>query len=394
MVNSSHNVLVYVMLFAQLLYAQGDVGNPIVVNSPLLKINYVIDKSGNVPKNVVLWYRHENPKWKIGGVFPTGQPIEFFAKEQGGYEFCLTFDKKTPPVDNVAATYQVLVDFGKPLIQITQVKYANGRIAVRWRAYDENFSDRPIDIYQIFSNGQNKFLGQFANTGIAVIDVSADSDFRLKLIAKDKAGNCSTDVSELIVVKRKITKKVVTTKSAEHKIAPPKDSEANNVVKRPKKPSKDAMEQYELAKRYLNRGQIEFAKSCLLQAIKLAPEFSDAQTDLADILMKQGKYSQAENYFLQAAGIDAHNIRCLEGLAKIKIRQGQYNQARAYLQRILKEDKQNVRVMLKLGDVYWLMGEQTRAAAIWKQAQTIIDKGKIKKFEGAVKSRLELVDSK
>ncbi len=425
--------LFYILLCAiickQSLYAQQakQFDNPIIIKAPLLQIKYQISDSAKNHKTIVLWYRHidkNNPaNWKLGGTFKISEPIKFLAEKEGIYEFKLTFDKNAPPTDNEKDTYSVLVDTAKPLLQIKDVKFSNEQAIVRWHAFDENFGERPIEIYQIIPNAQQKFLGKFPNTGIAVISLDNVKTSKLKLIATDLAGNYTIAFSKQIIqpkVKKNSDIMQLSNPDAKtHNISQSSQGtnsiNKNDPIEQPEKqvnapqkekitqngrqlvfpkPSKQALNQFKIAKNYLTRGQIDFAKPYLLKALKLSPDFLDAKVELANILMSQGKYSQAENYFLQVIQLDAHNIKSLEALAKLNMRQGKYSQAKLYLKTILKKDKENITAMLKLGDIYWLTGDRTQAESTWKHAKEIIDKRKFKKFENSVNSRLELVHSR
>ncbi len=414
------------------LYAQQNLrdNKTTIIKTPLLKIRYSTAELPKNAKTIVLWYRlsnqnqtqnqnhHNNNEWKLGGIFRIPEPIQFLAEKEGLYEFALTLDKNSPPVNETDNISRVLVDTAKPLLQIKDVNYSSRQAIVRWHAYDENFSDRPIEIYQIFTNAKPKFLGKFPNTGIAVIPIASAKNSRLKLIATDLADNYTAAISPII---KQSNKSIVTHKNAlsqetskntnksaktpadfmqiqqiqTHNSLPTKKQKSKDIkpVSLPK-PSKQAITQYEIAQNYKNKGQIDFAKMHLLEAIKLSPDFIAAKTDLAGILLSQGKYSQAENYFLQVMQVDAHNIKSLEALAKINMRRGKYALARTYLKQILENDKDNIKAMLKLGDVYWLTGDRTQSEMIWKQAKAIIEKQKLKKFEESVNSRLELIENK
>jgi tetratricopeptide (TPR) repeat protein len=369
------------------------------VNSKELRINYAVSEALTEAKaEGQLWYRHDGGQWRKGERFEAGQPIEFKADAEGVYEFAMDFGSEgaasTQPAGE-ASRFVCFVDYTKPLVHMEDVGYGNGKILVRWQAYDAHFGDRPIEIYLV-KDKETVLLGRYANSGAAVVVVDPKMlPGKVKVLGVDRAGNSAWGESETVrapVVEAKpvvVATRPVTSQPAEKE-------EPIIVLPKPDRPGRDgdvkaAMRDYKAGAEYRYRGQKELAIIHFKRSIDQAPDFLAGYVDLGGVLNELERYNESAHYFLQALGRDKKNVRAWKGLGIAKARSYQYQQAKYCLEKVVELDKKDVEGWLLLGDAYWTTGRKVDARLAWFKAQGLAEESGSGELSSAVAERIKLI---
>ncbi|MFA5863480.1 MAG: tetratricopeptide repeat protein [Phycisphaerae bacterium] len=351
----------------------------------------------NTNRRIILWYRLNEGNWRQGGRFNADAPIKFSAPQDGIYDFALEPDNDVPapttrPADQLSSTFRCMVDFNQPVLQIEDVNCKNGLALVRWHAFDNNFSDRPIEIY-LQSDPKETFLGKFPNKGIAVLQIDPkDLPAKIKVIALDRAGNYGIDFSKPIPKneqKRRDREGAIispTTKPQrlQKQSTPTQPAIASHV-------NPEAMREYKIAAGYRRRGDLNLALVHLKHAVDLDPKMIDARIDLADVLNSLERYNEAADSYLLVLAIDQRNIKAWQGLAIVRLNQSQYQQAVSHLEKALELDDKNVQAWLSLGDAYWNLGQWNDAKSAWYKARDLLAIGNNTRLKPAINARLKLI---
>ncbi len=364
-----------------------------VCNSSILRIDYTLASEDKDNSMLVLWYKHGHQGWIRGKSFQKGDPLNFVASDEGVYSFIIKYADDTSLPNSSDTIYRCLVDFSKPVLQISFISFEDGKLTVKWRAYDKYFADRPIEIYLLKSlDEQGKFLGRFSNNGYALISIDKKwFPAKIKLLAVDRAGNYAVDISETIFAEtKKILKPAPATKPAStqpvQKIPP--------LPPEPHIPLIQAVEQYQLGRKCRLTGQMNLAKIHYKRSIELDPKYINPQIDLADVFRSLGEYNKSAVYYLKAIKTDSNNVIGWQGLARVRIQQGMYKQAKQCLKKVIEMDDKNIPGWIYLGDAEWMLGEKSESSEAWLRAKKLIRDGKFSKLEPTIASRLKLIDEK
>jgi tetratricopeptide (TPR) repeat protein len=375
------------------------------VNSRTLKINYAV--ADELKKKHVagrLWYRLNDGSWQRAGSIYAGDPIEYSAAEQGIYEFAVDFSVENNPSASQpassAARIKCFVDYTKPLLQLVDVSYGGGKILVRWKAFDDHFPDRPIEIYLVRPAGQ-RLLGKFANSGAAVTSVDPmELPAQIKIIATDRAGNNVIELSHPIMLspdeKVEVRQAAATAPAATTLPTRPVAQEQPIVIPKPNRNTREgnrkaALHEYKLASEYRYRGQQDLAIMHFKRSIDLDAEFVDPYIEIGSVLITMQRYNDATDFFLQSLGLNKRSVRAWQGLAKAKLRTYQYQQAKYCLEKVVELDEKNIEGWMNLGDAYWTLGDKNDASVAWNKARSLSEKNDFKNMIPVIDSRLNLV---
>jgi tetratricopeptide (TPR) repeat protein len=290
----------------------------------------------------------------------------------------------------LSSAFRCMVDFNQPVLQIEDVNYKNGLTLVHWHAFDNNFSDRPIEIY-LQSGPKETFLGKFPNKGIAIVQIDPkDLPAKIKVIALDRAGNYGIDFSKSILTAAQsgLSTKPATTQPVKLKIKK-KFPTSEPTVASPMNP--EAMREYKIAAGYRRRGDLNLALIHLKRAVKLDPKMIDARNDLAGVFNSLERYNEAADSYLLVLALDPRNIKAWQGLATVRNNQSQYQQAVGHLEKVLELDEKNIQGWISLGDAYWNLGQWNDAKSAWFKARDLLTTGNDTKLKPAVIARLKLI---
>jgi len=378
------------LVFSSLVWA-GAVDELPTINSPILRIRYQVSPEiqASCPQ-VALWYRVDQGKWEKDGVYKTGDPIEFATGDDGIYELSVmpanSQDPDVDGIDHAFSTFKCLVDYNKPVVQIINATIQDNSLTVRWRAFDKHFSDRPIEIYLV-NRTRSTLLGRFANHGVAVVSVDPEKlPGRIKIIAIDKAGNYTYDVSKRIEVVT-TTSKPATTQPV--KKEPQKEVQAIAVEPEgPVSTDPNALREYRLGVTYRSRGDLDLACVHLKRATEYDRKMTAAFIDLADVFSTLGRYNDATEMYLQAIVLNDRSLKAWQGLGMIRVQQGQYQQAMFCLEKVVEMDDKNVQGWLYLGDAYWTLGQRKEAKNAWLKAKDVLNPKTQEEFAQNIESRL------
>jgi len=372
---------------------------PYVTSSKMLVKYQIPETLSEDVKELVFWYRLNEGPWRRGGVFAVGAPIEFTAPEDGTYDFLLdpkSEDSDAPgPQGGAVSTFRCRIDFNRPAVQILDVDFRNDTVILTWRAFDKNFSPRPIEIY-LEKGDSDTFLGKFPNRGLAILSVDRkDLPARLKVVAVDRAGNYGMDYSEPLTAPDRSAAKV--------RPLPVASTQATLPAVRPlpastSQPSRtgasvpEALREYNLGARYRLRGELDLARVHLTRAVELDSKMIEALVDLGDVFNSLARYNEAVNAYLEALVLDDRDVRARQGLAITRINQGQYREAVVHLEKVCELDPQNLEGWLLLGDGYWMLGNRSEARRSWVQARGLLKVANNARLKPKVDERMKLVE--
>jgi len=365
----------------------------LTINSPILRIKFELPpEMKDSCEQVMLWYRVDGGRWQRGGKYKVSDAIEFATSADGMHEFAiLPLGEPGPGNDggSSSAGFKCLVDSSQPVIQIAGTKYQDGNLTVRWRAYDKNFSDRPIEIYLLSDSG-SKLLGRFANHSVGVIPVEGGFfPARVKVVAVDRAGNYGVDVSEVIAspvaTHSAAPSPMPTTRPVTKEVEPPVAEPSAPVSENP-----DAMREFRLGTNYRLRGELDLACVHLKRAAELDSKMTGAHVDLAGVFTMMGRYNDAVNAYLQALVLDDKSVKAWQGLGMARIRQSQYQQAVMCLEKATELDKKNLQALMYLGDAYWTLGYRSEAKGVWVRAKGLLTSESLPEIRQGIESRLTM----
>ncbi len=400
----NNNVVIVVLFIALIGFNYSVCGEDLPsFNSRVLKIKYQIpDEMKGKNDQVALWYRINNGVWQRGGGYPAGVPIEFTAPEDGSYEFSI--EPVSKPTEGEAnrrpafSSFRCLIDFSKPAVQITDVDYRSDSVLIRWRAFDKNFSDRPIEIY-LLKGTESTFLGKFPNRGAAILPIDPENlPAKIKVVAIDRAGNYGIDMSKEIVPRkwspRDLKPPVAATRPGKEKNKLKFEPLPTSRPSQKLSPAEiaDAEKEYKLGTTYRLRGELNLACEHLRKAVEIKPELINANLDLGDVFNSLCRYNDAIESYLQALTYDDRNIRGWFGLAMARGRLNQYQQTMFCLEKVVELDDKNIQGWLYLGDTYWTLGQRSEAKSAWQKVRDLVASENRPDVKAKLESRLKMVN--
>ena len=92
-----------------------------------------------------------------------------------------------------------------------------------------------------------------------------------------------------------------------------------------------AIAQSNLGAALSEKGDLTEAESRLLEAVRLAPEYSDAHNDLASIYYRQGKIQEAKDHLQQSVHSQPNNYEYRRNLAVALLKLGNFSEAESQL---------------------------------------------------------------
>ena len=119
---------------------------------------------------------------------------------------------------------------------------------------------------------------------------------------------------------------------------------------------------------YERAGEIDAAQADLRRMIELDADDARALNALGYIMTNHTtRYREALGYIERALALEPDDPAIIDSMGWVQYRLGNFELARDYLQRAF-DGQPDPEVAAHLGEVYWKLGEQARARAIWNDA--------------------------
>ena len=144
-------------------------------------------------------------------------------------------------------------------------------------------------------------------------------------------------------------------------------SSAVNLVERPRRDPKDAIELYnllQLAGTDSEMARYDEAARKVQQALAVDPDIIEAHSRLGNIYAKAGKHAEAAAAYQRALAIDAEHLLSTYNLALAYRALGKIDEAIVGFERSQQLDPRNGRAHFQLGDIYMQRGEPAKALEV------------------------------
>jgi len=145
---------------------------------------------------------------------------------------------------------------------------------------------------------------------------------------------------------------------------------------------------------YAKTARYDDAAAQFRRVIELAPENVRGYTNLGAIYVLQGKLPLAEETLQKSLTIEP-NYRAYANLATMYFEQGRYSESAAMFEKALQLNDRDARVWRNMGDAYyWSPGEREKAAPAYKRAADLLDaQRKVNPHDSKLMTELALSDS-
>jgi Flp pilus assembly protein TadD len=364
--------------------------DPTPIRSRGIELHYRI-AGGEPTAKVELWYtRDRGATWQTAGVDDDGvSPFNFTAPAEGLYGFMLALRDKTdtpaPPAVHEPPQRWVFIDYNPPLAQWDAVEADDSFLArrivrLRWTAYDDHFTSRPVALafQSSVDNNWQVIDGNLPNTGRYDWAVPAEvtAQVSLKLTVTDLGGHSVERIYGPVPVERWLKTPtpatqpaaVVTTRPA----AEPDATAFAGGVPAPAELEKrlKAQDLHRQGAFHLQNGRYAVAAERFREALEADPDLSVARCDLAGIYYLQQDYNKALDLYKAILARDAKYLPALRGAALAQGALRQYPQTRDTLKKLLAIKENDAQAWFDLGDAMFMMGDALAARNDWTKATT------------------------
>lgn len=365
--------------------------DPTPIRSRSLELHYRI-AAGEPNAKVELWYtRDRGATWQSAGADEDRvSPFIFTAPAEGLYGFILArrdaTDTPAPPAPHEPAQRWVFIDYNPPLAQWDAVEaddnFAAKRIVhLRWTAYDDHFSSRPVALaFQSSVDGTWQIIdGNLPNSSRYdwVVPNEVTAQVSLKLTVTDLGGHSVERIYGPVPVERWLKTPVPATRPAEaattRPAADPLAAAFAEGVPAPVELEKrlKAQDLHRQGASHLQNGRYATAAERFREALEADPELAVARCDLAGIYYLQQDYPKALDLYKAILARDPKYLPALRGAALAHGALRQYPQTRDTLKRLLSIKENDAQGWFDLGDAVFMMGDTVSARNYWTKATTV-----------------------
>jgi tetratricopeptide (TPR) repeat protein len=273
----------------------------------------------------------------------------------------------SPPATGTSPQVWVLVDTQSPLAQLDPVQIErNGRQNVarfRWRALDDQLSERPIEIaYRTLPDGPwQPITGALQNSGAYdwPIPQSISGQVEFRLTVRDRAEHRAETVSPIVRIQP----------PARAMPAAQRDAYAQNTIS-----PADQQRAHELlrkGRRHQLRGDHASAAARLRDALSINPRQPEALVALGQSLYALRDYEASAEAFELAIEQAPNDPAARGGLSQTFVATGKYVEAEQELLAIIEQHPRDVETWLRLGDVAIYRGREIDARDYYLRAATL-----------------------
>jgi Flp pilus assembly protein TadD len=405
---------IFVFLTAAGGLAQAAPPEPILVNSRAVVLSFSVGGAGGID-DAQVWVRADRSvAWtEVESVRVGTSAVRFKTTHDGRYECYLSLRNSAgrsapPPCEESEPHAIIVVDTAPPTLQIHRTyAIASDNLAPLLRLdvtlSEENLGAGGLRLFFRNTSGDEWRDGGVVTCGGGMIEWSPPRDVAevidVRLVATDLAGNRSMEEAQgvrtrsraenpenhastqpSIDVSAQIAAGMVPTSQPEDwmESGPPpakiETSDESSAATRPSEPAKvdpRAAALRRQAARFLAEGRLELAGARLRDALELAPNDPDINSELGTVLFRTGRNAESVSRFQLALKIDPNHEAALEGLALTEFTQRRYSDARDQLRRLLQLRPENGEYWLRYGDVEHLLGNRRQATAAWEKAMAL-----------------------
>lgn len=388
-----------------LVLAHASAQEPAQIQSRVFEIAYRVNEEALPLESVQLWYTvDEGRTWHQYGLDEDRQsPMVFRAGFEGLYGFFLRLTNAAgasapPPSASNPAHQWAFVDFTAPVVQLHPLRQttvlAHQVLQIRWSAIDSNLLLRPIEIeYQLPPDQSwHAIVAEpLANTGRYDwrLPTGLAGALAIRVIATDKGSHrVRSDRQSVEIVS--VTPSHVATTHAPVTAAPSMGQTRPTLALAGT--TNDATHAARLLAEAItlrDAGDDRRAVMRLREAVKLAPELTDAFAEMGGIFYRMGDLDRALNAYEIALAQRPTMRNALLGAAVVDRQMHDYASAARRLRTILRYDPHDARTWMHLGDIAIYRGDEVLARECYVRA-TRIDPQAGKVIEDARK-RLQLM---
>jgi len=121
-------------------------------------------------------------------------------------------------------------------------------------------------------------------------------------------------------------------------------------------------------KNHLAQGEARKAAAQFRAALRLQPNFDEAQLGLAHAYREAGAYRRARRLYRQILERSPRNVQVIEGLASAEAHLGRRDEAQSLLQRALAIDPESVSTLNALADLHYGRWQYAEALRYWERS--------------------------
>ncbi len=356
------------------------------VGAQQFDIAYRLDQGAGQLEAVVLWYTiDEGRTWRrFGADTNRVSPITFLAPSEGLYGFFFVASNSvgasSADPDSATQPHQwAYVDYTPPVVQLHTVRQTqrggkNPVAQIRWSAYDNALTNRPIELsHAPFAEGPWRTIeSHLPNSGLYDWHVPQDvsGETLVRITVRDRGGHVAEATSQPLDIQRPnrasadaSVKPATNGETPRPEIAPTQNGGTQTGRRR-------AEQLFREAKIHSSRSEYMLASSRLRDVLAIEPTSSVALVELGRVLYVQQDLSGATESYQYALRYDPGSRAAMEGLARVLIAERRFPEAVAQLGNIVRTDPNDVETWLHLGDVAIYQGDELLAAQHYERAAT------------------------